>query len=125
MNAEYQKLLKDGRWQRFREKKFESVGWHCERCGRAYGQDGLQVHHRFYEYGRLPWEYSLAETVCLCFGCHFAEHRRGRDSWKVNRAEIEDAKAALCEARVRGDWTFVGQVVEQTISLLNRIKKSL
>jgi hypothetical protein len=125
VNAEYQKLLRDVRWQKFKEKKLEAAGWHCERCGRAYGQDGLQVHHKFYEHGRLPWEYSLAETVCLCWGCHSAEHRRRRNPREYAGFEIDAAKTSLCEARASGDWNLVGQAVEQTISLLNRLKKLL
>lgn len=30
----------------------------------------LQIHHKFYEFGRKPWEYGVDELECLCCDCH-------------------------------------------------------
>jgi hypothetical protein len=47
----------------------------CVRCGRSR-DDGvvLQVHHKVYASGRLPWEYGHTECETLCRGCHAQEH---------------------------------------------------
>lgn len=65
---EYMKLLQDPRWQKRRLSVFEQASWKCEWCGT--GEVNLQVHHGYYDRGRLPWEYPDGALYCLCDNCH-------------------------------------------------------
>ena len=65
---EYMELLRDPRWQRNRLAVLERAEWRCEGCGTR--EVNLQIHHGFYERGRLPWEYPAEALYCLCDGCH-------------------------------------------------------
>lgn len=62
-------------WARFREEVIKLDGGKCVRCERSRA-DGvvLQVHHKFYVPGRLPWKYEHVECETLCKGCHAQEH---------------------------------------------------
>lgn len=62
-------------WKRFREEIIKLDGGRCVRCERSR-MDGviLQVHHKSYASGRLPWEYGRTECETLCKGCHAEEH---------------------------------------------------
>lgn len=69
--AEYRSLD----WQRFRDEVIRLAGFSCCSCGRGRTDEvSLQVHHRLYLPGRRPWEYALEDCVCLCSGCHAAQH---------------------------------------------------
>jgi hypothetical protein len=70
--ATYSELLRDPRWQKIRLKKLEAADWRCERCMDA--ETTLNVHHKRYVKGRMPWEYDEAELAVLCEPCHEAEH---------------------------------------------------
>jgi len=62
-------------WQKYRKEVIELDGGVCVRCKRGPLQGTiLQVHHKEYLPGKLPWEYphDLCET--LCKGCHAGEH---------------------------------------------------
>lgn len=65
----YSELLRDGRWQQLRLRVFERDGFACLFCG---DQNFIQVHHKKYERGRLPWEYPLVNFLTLCGRCHQA-----------------------------------------------------
>lgn len=62
-------------WLKFRREVIKLHGGHCARCRRS-PEDGavLQVHHKAYVTGRLPWEYGHTECEALCKGCHAEEH---------------------------------------------------
>jgi hypothetical protein len=62
-------------WIRFRVEVIKLDGERCVRCQRSRS-DGviLQVHHKSYLPGRLPWEYGHTECETLCKGCHAQEH---------------------------------------------------
>jgi len=64
-----------GRWNKFRAEVIELDGGICVRCGRS-PNDGviLQVHHKEYINGKLPWDYPYKLCETLCKGCHAAEH---------------------------------------------------
>jgi hypothetical protein len=68
----YRELLRDPRWQKRRLEKLQAAKWKCERC--KNGRSNLQVHHRRYVRGRMPWEYKDAELMVECEGCHALEH---------------------------------------------------
>lgn len=63
------------RWNKFRIEVIELDGGVCVRCGRG-PNDGavLQVHHKKYINGKLPWDYPYKLCETLCKGCHAAEH---------------------------------------------------
>jgi 5-methylcytosine-specific restriction endonuclease McrA len=67
MNS-YSELLRDPRWQRKRLEVMERAHFACEEC-RSETRT-LNVHHRFYEKGRAPWDYPDRALVCLCELCH-------------------------------------------------------
>lgn len=69
---EYKSLLLDARWKDLsiiikKRDKFE-----CKKCG--YNKR-LQVHHKVYIKGRMPWEYDSNQLVTLCEECHKKEHK--------------------------------------------------
>lgn len=62
-------------WFRFREEVIKLDGGQCVRCGRSRADGAvLQVHHKSYTPGRLPWEYGHTECETLCKGCHAQQH---------------------------------------------------
>lgn len=69
----YWELLRDPRWQRRRLEIMENANFACQTCQAA--DKTLNVHHRLYRKGAMPWDYSDVELVCLCEDCHEIEHR--------------------------------------------------
>lgn len=67
----YWELLRDPRWQRRRLEIMERANWACQLCGDK--KETLNVHHRIYRKGAMPWDYSDTELACLCETCHYAE----------------------------------------------------
>lgn len=68
----YWELLKDPRWQRKRLEIMQRAGFACEECGDNIST--LNVHHKIYRKGAMPWEYENAELQCLCEHCHEEQH---------------------------------------------------
>ncbi|HAF13076.1 MAG TPA: hypothetical protein DCK99_05120 [Blastocatellia bacterium] len=65
---DYAKLLKRREW---REKKNEIIAKspRCQKCGRTGRR--FAVHHSYYDYGRLPWDYPDEAYMVVCNGrCH-------------------------------------------------------
>jgi len=69
------KHYRHAEWKRSRNEVIKLHGGRCARCDRSR-EDGvvLQVHHKGYAPGRLPWEYGHTECEALCQGCHAQEH---------------------------------------------------
>lgn len=62
-------------WQEFRKEVIERDGGRCVQCGRGPLQGAiLQVHHKEYLPGKLPWEYPYEMVKTLCKGCHAEGH---------------------------------------------------
>ena len=64
----YAKLLRSPEW---REKRKEIIAksLRCQKCGRTGRR--LTVHHSYYDYGRLPWDYPDEAHMVVCNGrCH-------------------------------------------------------
>ena len=65
---DYKKLLKCPEWQE-KSKAVIAKSPRCEKCrktGRRFA-----AHHRYYEYGRLPWDYPDEAYMVVCNGrCH-------------------------------------------------------
>lgn len=69
--ARYRKMLTDSRWSQRRLEIMRRDGFRCRRCG---GKGKLNVHHRWYIYGRHPWQYPDRCLVTLCEKCHRHVH---------------------------------------------------
>lgn len=92
MDEEYKKALRDGRWQIRKTEIMRRDGFACKECG-AKASDGvvLNVHHRKYYPGKMPWEYEDENLVTLCEDCHAEYHRQKKEfeeelknSWSVD-----------------------------------------
>lgn len=68
----YAELLKDPRWQKKRLEIMQRDNFTCQLCGSESGV--LNVHHKHYVEGRLPWEYEGGLLVTLCQDCHKKIH---------------------------------------------------
>jgi hypothetical protein len=94
-------------WDVFRGEVIELDGSVCRRCHRGV-ESGvvLQVHHKRYETGRLPWDYAYSDCETLCKGCHAAEHGiiRPRVGWTcVGENDLGDlcGNCELCGTEIR------------------------
>ena len=67
----YRRLLKKDQWSRRRKEILRRDGYRCRRCG-STGR--LNVHHKWYIYGRQPWDYPDRCLVTLCETCHRRVH---------------------------------------------------
>ena len=72
-SQEYSKLLKDPLWLQKRNIIIQRDNNQCVICG---SNKKLQVHHKFYREGCLPWEYENEVLVTLCQDCHYKEHAK-------------------------------------------------
>lgn len=66
----------------------------------------LQVHHKHYHFGRMPWQYAYDECETLCRGCHGAEHGKimPRRGWNyVGYDDLGDliGECELCGTALR------------------------
>ena len=68
----YRWLLHDEQWRRRRLEIMRRDGFRCRRCG---SRVNLNVHHRWYIWGRRPWQYPDRCLVTLCESCHHHVHR--------------------------------------------------
>ena len=65
---DYKKLLKRREW-REKSKAVIEKSPRCAKCGKTGRR--FAVHHRYYEYGRLPWDYPDEAFIVVCNGgCH-------------------------------------------------------
>ena len=75
-NLSYEEQLKDVRWRRKRIHILERDGYQCRMCGTSgSGDNPLEIHHRYYEYDALAWEYNDSALVTLCNDCHDLVHK--------------------------------------------------
>jgi len=68
------KLYRQREWKAYCVEQIKLHGGRCAHCLRTASEVVLQVHHRHYVKGRLPWEYPYDECDVLCRGCHAKEH---------------------------------------------------
>lgn len=64
----YADLLKDPRWQKKRLEIMERDKFTCQSCGDT--KTTLNVHHAYYEKGKMPWEYPEDSLITWCEECH-------------------------------------------------------
>lgn len=63
--------LKDPRWQKKRLEVMQRDKFECQRCGDT--ESTLNIHHKYYEKGKEPWEYESESLITLCESCHEIE----------------------------------------------------
>ena len=80
--TEYPEKFKDPRWQKKRLEVMERDEWKCQKCGDK--DNTLNVHHRYYENGKDPWDYPLEALITLCQDCHKYE----KDNFKGLESDI-------------------------------------
>lgn len=68
------KLYQQREWKAYCADQIKLHGGKCAHCLRGSPEVVLQVHHRIYVKGRMPWEYPYEECDVLCRGCHAKEH---------------------------------------------------
>lgn len=70
--SEYTELLKLPAWQKKRLEIFNRDGFRCQHCDTD--QVSLNVHHKEYIRGRMPWDYEDSNFETLCETCHKLLH---------------------------------------------------
>lgn len=70
--TKYQKLLKSPKWKKKRLRILKRDGFKCTKCGNT---KTLQVHHLYYIFPRMPWQYPDTALITLCNKCHKLEHQ--------------------------------------------------
>lgn len=64
----YSNKLKSPHWQKMRLKVMQRDKFTCKLCKDT--ETTLNVHHKYYEQGKEPWEYPMNALVTLCEHCH-------------------------------------------------------
>lgn len=67
----YDEQLKDDRWLALRDLIIDRDWKMCQQC---MSGKNLQVHHKYYEAGKMAWEYPDSALITLCKKCHALEH---------------------------------------------------
>src|SRR6266436_2180757 len=81
----YAQKLRDPRWQKKRLEIMQRDEFVCTACGDT--ESTLNVHHRFYQNGKDPWDYPDWSLVTLCESCHLEE----TESLKTERPLVIEA----------------------------------
>jgi hypothetical protein len=66
--SDYAAKLRDPRWQKKRLEILDFDSFTRQECGDA--TTTLHVHHRYYQFGRDPWDYPKSALATLCESCH-------------------------------------------------------
>lgn len=69
--SQYAEYLNHPLWIEKREEVFQRFGRECCKCKSIYN---LNVHHKTYSPGKMPWEYPLENFEVLCEKCHKIDH---------------------------------------------------
>ena len=72
ISGKYIELLKSPKWQKKRLEIMEIDCFRCLLC--ADDSNQLHVHHIYYEYEKVPWDYDADLLVTLCDVCHDKIH---------------------------------------------------
>lgn len=71
MSKNYIEILKSPEWIKKRCKIMKRDNFKCQSCG---SKNKLQVHHKKYIKGKMPWEIQDKYLITLCENCHNKEH---------------------------------------------------
>lgn len=91
---------KQTQWKRFSQTIIEANNYCCSRCGRKETEGAtLQVHHKYYEQNKKPWEYPISACEVLCKACHAKEHGHimPTDGWEYIDYEDMGEPCVDCE----------------------------
>lgn len=93
------KLYRQRAWKAFCAEQIKLHGGVCAHCLRPAPDVVLQVHHRSYVAGRMPWEYPYNECDVLCRGCHAKEHGIIKPSkdWEIIGQDDLGSVSGECE----------------------------
>jgi len=81
----YREKFKDPRWQKKRLDILTRDSFSCQMCFST--ENMLHVHHKFYEYGKDPWDYDDGVLTTLCDECHELESANTKKATEsLNRA---------------------------------------
>lgn len=78
-NKNYFELLKHPNWQKKRLEILQRDNFTCKGCGDT--DKTLNIHHKYYDFEIMPWEYTNNSLITLCDECH--KH------WHDMKAEYE------------------------------------
>ena len=67
----YSDKLRDPRWQKKRLEIMQRDDFKCKKCGDK--DSTLNVHHRYYIWGKDPWDYPDEVLITVCSDCHDGE----------------------------------------------------
>lgn len=73
MQLNYKEQLADSRWLKKKADILLRDNYTCQKCG---AQSHLNVHHMYYEKGKMAWEYPNKDLITLCHNCHEDLHRK-------------------------------------------------
>ncbi|MGX7688631.1 hypothetical protein ACWA1C_15810 [Flectobacillus roseus] len=48
----------------------------------------LHVHHKYYQMGKLPWDYPDEALITLCWRCHEGIHRKEKTKWLNENGQV-------------------------------------
>jgi 5-methylcytosine-specific restriction endonuclease McrA len=69
---EYRTLLAFPQWG---EKRLEILKRDQNKCCKCSSTIKLEIHHKYYLEGKLPWEYANSCYQTLCRKCHRKKHK--------------------------------------------------
>ena len=69
---QYRKELNHPLWKKRRLEIIKRDGDKCTKCGDT--EKILNVHHKYYLFGKKPWEYPDDALITLCIDCHQLLH---------------------------------------------------
>ncbi|MBP5663940.1 MAG: hypothetical protein J6X16_06690 [Bacteroidales bacterium] len=110
MNKQQLASYKQTRWKRFSQTIIDENNYCCSRCGRKETEGAtLQVHHKYYEQNKSPWEYPPKAFEVLCKACHAKEHGHimPTDGWEYIECEDMGEPCVDCEYP---NCTYEGQL---------------
>ena len=116
---QYKDKLKDSRWLAKRQAILARDSFRCAICG---SNNGLNVHHSAYIYGREPWEYDNKYLVTLCHKCHAKLH--GKNATKQTyRGGIIFYRALLNDRRglTANDLIYYSFLVSKSIAIIDGV----
>lgn len=73
----YADQLKHPLWKEKRIEILKRDGFRCQDCSAIYKT--LHVHHKWYESGKMAWEYENECLITLCEDCHEQEEYNLKD----------------------------------------------
>lgn len=71
----YEQQLKTKEWYYVRDRVLQRDMHMCAQCGAGkFSVVQLDVHHKYYEKGKMAWQYPDEALITLCHRCHGSFH---------------------------------------------------